>query len=179
MSDKQVLASLFEKHGFSNFTWIDPRKIVVAHWVRMKYKHGCDGYGNHPMCPPNVPPVEESRQFLSEYTTGAVFHLPKRLDDPDERHAWMNEVNARLLELEREVFLAGHVKAFTLFPGGCRICAECPNTREECHKPESARPTPEALAIDVFSTVRQCGLTINVLKGYDDPMNRYAFLLVE
>ncbi len=42
-----------------------------------------------------------------------------------------------------------------------------------------ARPTPEALAIDVFSTVRQIGYPIRVVQGYDDEMNRYAFLMVE
>ena len=179
MADKSTLESLFAKHGFPDFTWVDPREFVVAHWVRMKCRHGCDDYGTHPMCPPNSPPVEECRQFMSEYATGVIFHIPKKLDDPADRHEWIGEVNTRLLALEREVFLAGNVKAFVLYPGGCRACAECPETLAGCHRPESARPTPEGLAVDVFSTVRHYGLPIDVLKDYDQPMNRYAFLLVD
>jgi len=179
MPDKKALEPLFGKHGFQSFTWVDPREFVVAHWVRMKCKHGCDGYGAHPMCPPNAPSVEECRQFLGEYATGVVFHMTKQLDDPEQRHDWIGEINTRLLALEREVFLAGNVKAFALFPGGCRVCADCPETRADCHKPESARPTPEGLAVDVYASVRQYGLPINVLTDYDNVMNRYAFLLVE
>jgi hypothetical protein len=38
---------------------------------------------------------------------------------------------------------------------------------------------PEALAVDVFSTVRQVGYPIEVLTEYPQAMNRYAFLLIE
>jgi hypothetical protein len=34
------------------------------------------------------------------------------------------------------------------------------------------------LAMDVFSSVRNVSFPINVLKNYDERMNRYAFLLV-
>jgi hypothetical protein len=33
--------------------------------------------------------------------------------------------------------------------------------------------------LDVFTTVRLLGYPIEVLSRYDQPMNRYAFLLVE
>jgi predicted metal-binding protein len=42
-----------------------------------------------------------------------------------------------------------------------------------------SRPCPEALGVDVFSTVRNAGFPIEVLTGFDQEMNRYAFLLVE
>jgi predicted metal-binding protein len=42
-----------------------------------------------------------------------------------------------------------------------------------------ARPCPEALAVDVFSTVRRAGFPIEVLTEYNQEMNRYALLLVE
>jgi hypothetical protein len=35
------------------------------------------------------------------------------------------------------------------------------------------------MAVDVFSTVRQLGYPIQVLRDYSETMNRYAFLLVE
>jgi hypothetical protein len=35
------------------------------------------------------------------------------------------------------------------------------------------------MAVDVFSTVRKVGYSIQVLADYAQTMNRYAFLLVE
>jgi hypothetical protein len=42
-----------------------------------------------------------------------------------------------------------------------------------------ARAGADALAIDVYATVRSIGYPIQVLKDYTEIMNRYAFLLVE
>ena len=36
-----------------------------------------------------------------------------------------------------------------------------------------------SMAVDVYATVQQYGYHIEVLKDYDEPMDRYAFLLVE
>lgn len=41
------------------------------------------------------------------------------------------------------------------------------------------RPSPEGMAVDVYTTVRQFGFPIQVLADYAQAMNRYAFLLVE
>jgi hypothetical protein len=41
-----------------------------------------------------------------------------------------------------------------------------------------ARPAPEAMAVDVYSTVRQFGYEISVRTDYDQKMDRYAFLMV-
>jgi len=83
------------------------------------------------------------------------------------------------LKLEREVFLSGNHKAFLLFMDSCNLCQECGEKRSECKDKRSARPTPEAMSIDVFSTVRQLGYSIEVLRDYSKTMNRYAFLLIE
>ena len=88
-------------------------------------------------------------------------------------------MNASLITLERSVFLAGYQKAFLLYMDSCGRCKECPGTRDECKDPRSARPTPEAMGVDVFSTVRRIGYPIGVLTDYCQAMNRYAFLLIE
>ena len=61
----------------------------------------------------------------------------------------------------------------------CNICKECSGEREKCQAPRAARPAPEALAVDVYSTVRQVGYPIQVLADFSEKMNRYAFLLLE
>jgi predicted metal-binding protein len=179
MADRQALEALFRERGYDDFTWIDAGSIVVADWVRMKCRFGCDGYGNHVCCPPNLPPVEECRRFFGDYATAVVFRFEKRFDDPEDRHDWGRPVYEGLMELEREVFVAGNVKTFVLPLSNCRLCDSCSSSRDLCPHPMTARPTAEGLAVDVFSTVRNNGLPIDVLSDYGQPMNRYAFLLVE
>jgi len=173
------LEKVFNAHGFTDFRWIDPGTIIVAQWVRMKCIYGCGGYGDLSTCPPNVPSVSECERFVKEYTKCAVFHFEKRMDRPEERHEWTKGVNQKLYELELHLFKSGFVKAFLLPMDGCELCKECTSKREECRHPEQARPSPDALGIDVYSTVRSIGYPIQVLSNYDQTMNRYAFLLIE
>jgi len=179
MKDRRQLEIIFQKHKFSDFKWVDPRKIVVAQWPRMKCLYGCGEYGRTATCPPNVPGVAECERFFREYRRAVVFHFEKTVAKPEDRFAWTRRTNLKLLKLERDVFLSGCEKAFLLFLDSCNICAECSGTRQACKQPRLARPTPDALAVDVYATVRLLGYPIEVLSGYDQPMNRYAFLLID
>ncbi len=173
------LKGLFSKHGFSDYRFLDPSEIVVAEWVRMKCLYGCWEYGKNAACPPNAPSVDACARFFREYKRAAVFHFSKTVERPEDRHAWGRKVNLELLKLEEDVFKAGFVKAFLLFFDSCNICLECSGARTACKEPKLSRPTPDALAMDVYSTVRKLGYPINVLSDYDQEMNRYAFLLID
>jgi predicted metal-binding protein len=173
------LERLFTGRGFVDFRWIDPAEIVTAEWVRMKCRFGCREYGRNAACPPGTPPVAECARFFREYRRAAVFHFPKKVDRPEDRHAWTRKLNLDLVKLEQEVFKAGFYKAFLLFFDSCGICLECSATRAECKEPKLARPTPESLGVDVYATVRKIGYPIQVLSEYDQEMNRYAFLLID
>jgi predicted metal-binding protein len=179
MKDYKELESLFTKHDFTDCKWIDPKDIIVAQWVRLKCEFGCGNYGKGAACPPNVPSVAECKQFFGEYTAAVIFHFEKTVGEPEDRHAWSREVNRALLALEREVFLSGYHKAFMLFMDSCSLCESCAESRVACKQPRLARPAPESMAVDVFTTVRRHGYPIQVLTDYTQPMNRYAFLLVE
>ena len=179
MKTYRKLETMFARHGFDDFKLIVPGNIVVAHWVRMKCVYGCSSYGRSACCPPNVPSVPECREFFGEYRAAAIFHFEKKVKKPEDRRSWAAKINSSLLKLEREAFLSGYPKAFLLFMDSCHICRDCALVRAECKQAKSARPAPEALAMDVFSTVRQCGYPIEVLPDYSRAMNRYAFLLIE
>jgi len=179
MQGLRKLEALFSQNGYTDFKWIDPQDIVVSQWVRMKCTFGCGNYGKNASCPPNTPSVADCRQFISEYRTVALFHFEKRVDKPEDRHTWSSGVNQALLKLERAVFLAGYQKAFLFFMDSCCICPECTGKRTACKNPRAARPSPESMAVDVFTTVRKYGYPIEVLSEYDQAMNRYAFLFVE
>jgi len=177
--DRTELENIFRKYGFDDFTWIKASDIVVAQWVRMKCTYGCGSYGKKATCPPHAPSLEECERFFSDYGDGALFHFSVKLYDPDTRDAYTREVNSELLKVEREVFLADYRKAFLFFMDECQLCAQCPGTPLECKNPRMARPSPESFCVDVFATVRKLGYPIEVLKDYDQEMNRYAFLMVE
>jgi predicted metal-binding protein len=179
MGQVDVLKSLFAKHGFNDFRWLDPQEIVVGQWVRMKCLYGCAEYGHNACCPPNAPSVEECARFFREYKKAAVFHFEKAVAKPEDRHAWSRKVNLALLKLERNVFLAGYEKAFLLPMDSCSLCRDCSGIRMTCKEPKLARPTADAMAMDVYATVRKLGYPIRVLANYKQTMNRYAFLFIE
>lgn len=176
---KTNVESLLARQGYTDYKWIQPEKIVVSQWVRMKCTFGCSEYGKSGCCPPNTPSVFDCRQWFDEYQQVVILHFAKKVDKPEDRKAWSAQVNQGLAKLEREVFLAGYPKAFALFMDSCRLCTECAAARSGCKHPESARPGPEAMAVDVFMTARECGFPIEVLTDFSQTMNRYAFLLIE
>ncbi len=179
MGRREDVAALFAGHRIEDFHWLEAREVVLAEWVRMKCRFGCPHYGKLAVCPPSAPSFEECRRFFLDYSDAAILHFRHAVEKPDDRHAWTRGINGRLLQLERSVFLAGHPKAFVLFLDPCNLCEVCAGTPAECRSPASARPSPEGLCVDVFSTVRKCSFHIEVLTDHSQPMDRYGMLLLE
>ncbi|MFC2168083.1 DUF2284 domain-containing protein [Acidobacteriota bacterium] len=179
MNTREKIEEIVEKHEVNDFKWMDPHKFEVGQWVRMKCMYGCVEYGKMATCPPSAPSIAECEKFFREYTSALVIHFEKSVEKPEDRHDWTKKINSQLLELEREVFISGYRKAFLLFLDTCTFCDGCPGKREKCKDLQKARPTPEALGMDVYATVRQIGYRIEVLSDYSQTMNRFAFLLIE
>lgn len=177
--DKITVEQALLKRGFESFKWFSPKDIIVGRWVRFKCMFGCASFNTRASCPPNVPSVEECRNFFNEYENGLIIHISGKLEDPQVRGEWSRKINNELVKVEREVFLLGNRKAFILTMDECQICKECAVLREECKNKMLSRPSVESLGVDVFETVRRQGFPIEVLKDYSDTMNRYAILLVE
>jgi len=179
MANIERVEAIIRQQGYDDFRWFDPKTIVVSQWVRMKCEFGCPSYGRIASCPPNTPSVDECKRFFSEYTNAIVLHFQKVAPEKEARRAWSAKTNVNLTRLERDIFLAGYPKAFLLFMDSCEICGECVPDRKGCKEPKLSRPSPEGMAVDVFSTVRQLGYPIKVLTDPANQMNRYAFLMVE
>jgi predicted metal-binding protein len=157
-----TVETMFQDHGFTDYKWIDSQQIVVSQWVRMKCMFGCPNYGRKAACPPQTPSVPECERFFKEYRDSVVFHLWMQFEEPEDRFAWYKTMTLKLIELERMVFLAGYERAFFLLFGGCPLCRECEIERSLCKQPERARPAPEAMAVDVYTTVKNIGYPITV-----------------
>ena len=175
---RQTINEIFKARGYTDYKWIDPKKIIVAQWVRLKCQFGCGEYGHSGACPPNTPSVAECERFFQEYAHAVVFRFEKTVDKPEDRHAWTRKINTGLWKLEREVFLAGNERAFLLYMDSCCLCPECSGDRTACQHPRMARPSPESMAVDVYSTVRRFGFSVEVRTDYDQAMSRFAFLLI-
>ncbi len=178
MVDRQRIEAMAAKRGLSDFRWIDPKAIVTAQWVRVKCEFGCPDYGLG-ACPPNTPSVADCGRFFREYETALLFRLGVEANKEAYPAAWSKEMTAKLLEVERETFLSGHQKTFLLNQTCCAACADCPGTRVECVDKAAARPSPEAFAVDVYSTVRNAGFDVHVIADNPSVINRFAILLIE
>ena len=172
------MESILLERDLSEFKWIDPRGIVVAQWVRIKCVFGCEGYGMG-ACPPNTPSVEECDRFFKEYSSGLLIRLNKFADKDAYPSDWSKEMTDKLLDAESQIFLAGHHKAFLLNHTCCTECDECPGSREDCHDKKKSRPSPESFAVDVYQTVRNAGMDINVVAENPAEITRIAILLID
>lgn len=168
LSDKE-LCDVAQKHaGVLEAKTIPSKQVCTAGWVRLKCQFGCDGYGRCLVCPPYTPTPETMRQVLDCYDRALLLHCDKDID-----------VKALVVELEREIFLKGAWKAFGLGAGSCYLCESCALTDQLCRHAEKARPSMEACGIDVFTTVRQFGFPIDVVKTHHQCPNFYALILVD
>jgi predicted metal-binding protein len=148
--------------------------IITAAWVRWKCRYGCGGYGSSLCCPPTSPTYLETTDLVNCYENALLVHFTEDIESAAEGP---KDPTGVIALLERDFFLAGYHKAFALGAGPCRLCAEC--TMKKCRHAESARPSMESCGIDVFSTVRNNGYSVEVLKEESDQMNRFGIVLIE
>jgi len=177
--NKKQLEESFRKYDFDDFKWITGKDIVVNHWVRFKCIFMCNTYGTKAVCPPNMPSIDECKEFFMEYNKAVILRKEKVADNNLGDEILFKEIDDNLLNLEREIFLSGYYKAMSLPMTVCYQCSECTQERTTCRHKDKARPNPEALGVDVFETVKKVDYPIYVLTDCKQKMNRYAILLIE
>ena len=163
---KKLCASA-KKLGADDAIIINPKDVETPEWVRLKCKYGCDGYGSSLCCPPYSPAPSETRKILDCYTKAILIHR--------EREG----VKEITIALEREAFLSGFYKAWSMGSGPCRLCRESCSFDKGCRHSDKARPSMEACGIDVFATVRKFNLPIKVVTDYGQETNFYGLVLIE
>jgi len=155
--------------GVKDARIIPAKSIITAEWVRMKCQFGCGGYGRRLCCPPNTPTPGQTARMLEDYEHALLVHI-------DGTSIEGSDINRIVFELELGMFFDGFYRAFGMGAGPCHLCDECP---ELCRHPAEARPSMESCGIDVFGTVRQFGLPIDVLKDRKERSNYYGLILIE
>jgi predicted metal-binding protein len=85
-----------------------------------------------------------------------------------------------VVALERELFLNGFYRAYSMLAGPCILCKECAFLNNlPCTFPDKARPSMEASGIDVYQSAHNHGLPLSPLRSEDETRNIYCLLLVD
>lgn len=154
------------KMGAKTGKIVPAESVKTAEWVRLKCQFGCGGYGGCLTCPPHSPTPQQTQRMLDDFSHAVLFETAR---------GGSREMAAKL---EREIFLAGHHKAFGMASGPCQLCEEC-DWEGGCRRPDDARPAMEACGIDVFETVRRNGFTVNVLSSTRQRGHFFGLVLIE
>lgn len=163
---KDILARL-RQQGASAVKLIPVSGIVIDERVRLKCQIPlCDSYNKNLMCPPHVPSVAFFREVLSRFTGAMLIQVSSPLPDAltDTPRADVYAPAKKLHELvnlaEKWAFEYQFRFATGLIGGCCRLCDECValHNGHFCRHPFRARPSMEAMGIDVVDTVSRAGL---------------------
>lgn len=177
-----IAADILCRMGLTDFRMICPEKdIFIEQWVRFRCMFGCGNYGKSGSCPPAVPSVAECREAIMGYRTAILIHQTIPFESRESYEEMSNQLHAKLLEAERQLFLAGYYKALLLSHTDCHICASCRanGNRENCVCKTKSRPSVEAMGIDVYKTARSAGYEIDVVRDIGSDTNRFAIILLD
>jgi len=182
-ADLKDLCDLAIESGATKATAIEADKIVVDERVQLKCRYPpCYFYGRNRMCPPFTPTAKEFRECLSRYHYGILIQIKALITDEVKAHIqrpdaklsklMMNKifVKERLTgffpiwkkllnvtsKVEGEAFKRGYYLSLGLSAGTCPLCDVC-NPKLPCKHPFAARPSMEAVGIDVYKTAKNVG----------------------
>lgn len=186
MAERNRLGSAVElvreakRLGATSAKPIPANKVVLDERVRLKcVAPRCENYDRHLLCPPNLMSVGEFRRIVGLYRRAIVIQLESDFDSLDRSMSGLNgdltrKVNRKAASLgwerrlheivngvERLAFKKGFYLAAGLIGSHCSLCDECVgHGGEPCRRPYEARPSMQAMGIDVLKTCRNAGLTI-------------------
>jgi predicted metal-binding protein len=137
------------------------------------------------MCPPFTPSANEFGRLIRKYRRAILVQVEDRipmkirrtLSDDESRYSnlikdstflsnynrwhlnvWMN-LHKIVSEIEREAFRRNYYLSLGLGAGECALCQQC-EVEKPCKRPLDARPSMEAVGIDVYRTVKNAGLKL-------------------
>jgi len=166
---KKLIQTAMER-GATEAKIISAREVVLDDRVILKCQVPlCNEYGNHLLCPPNSPSLDHFREALNKYSKGLLIQLHTsrdQLDSMSERslkkaiYARANELHEIVNVVEKAAQELGFTFAAGFIGGACKLCDPCVGVKSgaPCKHPFKARPSMEAVGIDVHLTAERVGL---------------------
>jgi len=189
-TDLEVLCRMAKEFGATSAVSLDAKSVVVDERARLKCSVPiCDDYGLNLMCPPNVMSIQTFREILAKYNHAILVQIevpipPEMVEEIrkaedvaalykstkfiDSYRKTFNPVRLKLHRIvhkvEAQAFALGYRFATGFIAGSCRLCKECVavSSHEPCRQPFRARPSMEAVGIDVFKTAENAGLPFEI-----------------
>lgn len=159
---RQKLLAFLKKKGASEAKVIPAGDIIVDERVRLKCQIPlCDSFGRNLMCPPYLPGVAQFREALARYETAVIVQVRASLKETKgDPFLPARQLHAIINEGEKFAFSFGSRFALGLIGGCCRLCETCvaADSGRACRHPFKARPSMEAMGIDVQATAEKAGL---------------------
>lgn len=173
------LCKIAIENGASRAKIIDSGMVVVDERVHLKCRYPpCVHYGKNLLCPPYTPSAKNFKGCLARYKHAIIVQIDVPIMAEISNH--IRNGGAKLTELrkaenlfirredwkrlhaivsavERESFKKGYYFSLGLGAGNCKLCKTC-NPKLPCKKPWEARPSMEAVGIDVYKTAQNSGL---------------------
>ncbi len=153
--------------------------------VEMCESPRCEGYGQCANCPPHVMGPDEAIEWIRSYNKALVFRLdlaPEALLHDDYQRTF-HKIFAISAAMEGIASRKGIINASGLGAGSCKpvFCPKQPCAVLEggqCRYPHLARPSLEALGINVFKLAEKLGWKIHRFLRDTDPKSiPYAMLV--
>jgi predicted metal-binding protein len=186
----QDLCKLAKRMGATSAVSFSARGVAVDERVRLKCRIPvCDDYGLNLMCPPNVMSVQEFREILARYNHAVLIQMEMRMPaevkveirgaddvsalykDPrflDSYKKYFTPLKVKLQrvvhKIESKAFSQGYRFAVGFIAGSCKLCPKCVavDLSGPCRHSFRARPSMEAMGIDVYQTARNAGLPFDM-----------------
>ncbi len=156
------LLSFLKRKGASEVRAVPSGDIVVDERVRLKCQIPlCDSFGRNLMCPPFLPGIAQFREALARYETAILVQVRANLEDTKGDPYLPARMLHQLINAgEKYAFESGSRFALGLIGGCCRLCESCvaADSGRACRHPFKARPSMEAMGIDVQATAEKAGL---------------------
>ena len=158
--------------GAKNVVSFTISDIVFDPRVILKCMFGCSDYGLLHSCPYQRSPLsmDEYKKVFEHYSIGIIIGCDEKAISQHISY-----------EIERQCFLDGYYFAFSL--SDCGLCKDCSKKIDKvCRFPAKARPAFHSVGIDVFKTVRDLGLPIDVLRDRKEDFSKqnwYSAVFIE
>lgn len=177
------LVRMAKELGANEAKIVGTKDVVVDKRVRLKCAVPlCADYDRHLLCPPNLMSVDEFSDVLRLYKWAIIVQMVADTDSSDkspqpldrrlsrklelstDSAKWERKLHKIINELETVAFKSGYYLAAGFIGGNCSLCRECvgPGREKSCRHPFEARPSMEAMGIDVVRTCKNADLPIHL-----------------
>lgn len=181
VEDLKNLTKFAQANGASKASAILAASVVLDPRVELKCRVPlCPHFGRCLTCPPNVIGPEKFRNILDRYAHALLVQKRygkddlrsenvTRFQDLEESPEYMTSMHAHFKDfadlmgaIESEAMKMGYRFSAAFAGGPCSYCQECAGPGQPCRHPFRARPSMEAMGIDVIATASSAQMPIEL-----------------